>query len=161
MAVRQAVDTESNVLIRRLGRHELSLVYALCRTCFSVPYSWETLLEYRRRARDGFFVAEVDGDVQGFCITTCPRIPFLFGRSGEIVLLAVSPTYGRRGIGRALLSQALTHLRSKGMARARLHVDVSNLPAQKLYKGAGMVVSHVVPNYYRDGSHAYRMVIEF
>ncbi len=143
--------------IRRLASGELEMVYAICQACFPGVYSWDTLLLYRARARDGILVAVDSGSVIGFVIAASPRFPALVGRAGEIVLIAVSPAFQGRGLGRELLLAAFQRLRSRGIREVRLHVAVHNERAIGLYERAGMRIEHRVSRYYRDGSDAWRM----
>lgn len=157
MVARSAQSAE--VEIARLARGELAVVHAVTRACFDLPYTLDTLKEYRRRARDGFLVARSGDEVVGFSIVTVPGFPWsLFSRVGEIVLIGVRPDHQRRGLGQKLLTASFGHLRERGMRQVRLHVDVTNAPALGLYKRNGMRVSHVVRRYYRNGQDAYRMV---
>jgi ribosomal-protein-alanine N-acetyltransferase len=147
-----------NVLIRALVDDELPGALMLCQRCFSLPYTWHHLAHYRRRSRDGFFVAEVEGAMAGFLIAIAPPIGWLAGWSGEVVLVAVDEEHRRLGIGRALMERAFTYFRTKRLRFARLHVDTANDGAAALYRRLGMSVEHIVPRYYRDGADAYRMV---
>jgi len=153
-----AVRTASAAAIRRLRRHELAQVFELCQRCFDIAYTWDHLEAYRSRARDGFMVATDGDDMIAVVVAISMRLPWLFGRAGEIALLGVDPRHRGRGLGRRLLETAFVYLRSHGMREARLHVDVSNSAAIALYESAGMYTSHVVKGYYRSGNHALRMV---
>jgi len=70
--------------------------------------------------RDGdHFVAEENGALIGFVATQAVG-DASSQRTGHIVALLVAPMQRRRGIGRALLDAALTHLRETGVRRAQL-----------------------------------------
>jgi [ribosomal protein S18]-alanine N-acetyltransferase len=146
--------------IRRLGRDELPAAYILCQHCFPGTYGWDTFLTYRARARDGFFLLEADGVLEGFLITRYPLLARLFGGVGEIVLVGVARETRRRGLGTALVEHALEFLRGKGVREVRLHVDVDNAPAIALYERLGMRKLYRVTRYYRTGADAWRMGID-
>jgi mycothiol synthase len=57
---------------------------------------------------------------------------------GELYVLGVDPDAHGAGLGRALASRALEHLRARGVSRAVLFVDASS-PAVRLYQGLGFV----------------------
>ena len=57
--------------------------------------------------------------------------------SGWIEQMGVVPAWRRRGLGAALLAQALAGLRTDGMTQAVLHVNVDNPGAAALYERMG------------------------
>lgn len=65
----------------------------------------------------------------------------------ELLLLAVSPEFRRRGIGRMLLDQFLDHARARGVSRVHLEVREGN-PAVIMYRSAGFVLAGRRPKYY-------------
>lgn len=146
--------------IRRLGRDELPAAYILCQHCFPGTYGWDTFLAYRSRARDGFFLLEADGVLEGFLITRYPLLAPIFGGVGEIVLVGVARETRRRGLGTALVEHAFGFLRGKGVREARLHVDVDNTPAITLYERLGLRKLYRIERYYRTGADAWRMGID-
>lgn len=88
--------------------------------------------------------------------TGCP-VGFSLFRSvaneSELLLLAVSPSHRRRGIGRRLLQHFLSHARTDGITRVHLEVRDGN-PAIHMYRHAGFEPIGRRRNYYRgrDGS---------
>ncbi len=72
----------------------------------------------------------------------------------EVLTLAVDPTAQRRGIGRALLEQALDTARQLGASAIFLEVAAGNAPARALYAAAGFVMVGRRRGYYRDGGDA-------
>jgi ribosomal-protein-alanine N-acetyltransferase len=76
-------------------------------------------------------VAPAPGDASGYG---------LFGRAGVagyVQRLAVTPTFQRRGLGRALLTDGLRWLRSHGARRAYVNTQEDNERALALYVGTG------------------------
>jgi ribosomal-protein-alanine N-acetyltransferase len=65
----------------------------------------------------------------------------------ELLLLAVSPEFRRRGIGRMLLDQFLDHARDRGVNRVHLEVREGN-PAVIMYRSAGFSLAGRRPKYY-------------
>ena len=84
----------------------------------------------------GFLVAERAGELVGFHWTK--QHP---GRLGEVYVLGVDPTAGVRGLGRALLTVGLEHLRQAGNTEVELYVDAENSRAVALYEKSGFSVA--------------------
>jgi dTDP-4-amino-4,6-dideoxy-D-galactose acyltransferase len=84
---------------------------------------------------DANFVAEIGGEVVGFCSCILPEE----GNSGAgwIDMLAVSPELRRRGIGKNLVRAARRYFGTKGMERVALCTQSRNLPALNLYIRSG------------------------
>ena len=66
----------------------------------------------------------------------------------ELLLIAISPTQQRRGLGKQLLTAVINNLRTCDVARLFLEVRASNAPAQALYAQAGGVQVGVRKRYY-------------
>ena len=58
--------------------------------------------------------------------------------------LGVAPAHRRRGIGRRLLDALLAHGRALGCTEAWLGTEEDNLPARRLYEGAGSAAERFV-----------------
>lgn len=95
----------------------------------------------------GFLIAEIDGEMAGFCWTKVHG-----GHShqhspdesihdhdpiGEIYIMGVLPKFRGSGIGRAVTIAGLRHLRYQGIFSAMLYVDSSNSSAMALYSSLG------------------------
>ena len=77
-----------------------------------------------------FRIAWVDGAPAGYLCAS------LQDEHAHVVRLAVDPAHGRRGIGGALLGEALVELAARGMRRITLNTAAS-LPAGGLYRKLG------------------------
>lgn len=60
-----------------------------------------------------------------------------YGRRWQIANVAVAPEYRRRGIARALMTEALNHIRDHGGTWAILQVRRENVAARRLYEQLG------------------------
>ncbi len=68
----------------------------------------------------------------------------------EIVNVAVSSLYRRRGYGRKLLSAVIEHAKSEKITKLLLEVRTSNIAARSLYESLGFYTVGVRKNYYTD-----------
>jgi|SRR5579875_367371 len=97
---------------------------------------------------DGFLLHEEGGRLAGFCWTKVHRSnnePV-----GEIYVIAVSPDFSGRGLGRQLALAGLDYLSAKNINEAMLYVDSTNARAIKMYVGLGFVVNHIDRAYTGD-----------
>ena len=95
----------------------------------------------------GFLIAEIEGELAGFCWTKVHgghTHKHSDGESehdhdpiGEIYIMGVSPKYQGRGIGKAVTIAGLKHLRYEGIFSAMLYVDADNASAINLYTSLG------------------------
>ena len=81
-------------------------------------------------------VYERDGSVVGYCYLQ------LLDGLGAVRHIAVDARHRGGGIGRALMQDAATRLRGRGIGRWCLNVKPENTPAIALYTSLGMVQQH-------------------
>jgi hypothetical protein len=87
-------------------------------------------------ANEFALVAEVDGDVVGFCFGGPSRTPDR-GYPGEVYAIYVLPAYHGRGVGRALLEQGARELRARGFNGMLIWVLRENAPSRAFYERMG------------------------
>lgn len=117
---------------------------------------WRTVGEERRYLRAlrrhpdaAVFVADDDGAVVGrLSIARDPH-----GASSHVADLGLMVALGhrRRGIGRALLDQAVAWARDAGVSKLELHVFPWNEPAIRLYERFGFQREGLRRGHYRRG----------
>jgi len=112
------------------------------------------LLYLLLNAGEGFQVAEAEGEVVGYIVVR--RESVRRGRA-ELSTFAVREDMRGRGIGSALLVQALEHLDQSGVRRLVLQVSVQNDRARTLYERFGFRIERTLPGYYGRGEDAYLM----
>jgi ribosomal-protein-alanine N-acetyltransferase len=78
-------------------------------------------------------------------------------KKGHVVSVAVLPQYRRKGIGQALIAEAMDGMRVYNAKQCFLEVRVTNTPAIDLYKKLGFQVTRTIHGYYADGENAYVM----
>lgn len=78
----------------------------------------------------------------------------------HVLQVATTPALRRRGIGRALLREALDYAATRAIAVVVLEVRRSNHPALRLYRGAGFAITGLRRGYYDDtGEDAVEMLL--
>jgi len=126
-------------------------------------YFYESLLAEMPEA---FIVAQVGNAYVGYimCKTEFGFSNFKklgFVKKGHMVSVAVLPEFRGRGIGKAIVEEAVNGVRLKRCDEFYLEVRCSNGEAIRLYEGLGFVIRQRLNAYYRDGEDAYLMSREF
>lgn len=76
------------------------------------------------------------------------------GDEAEILTLAVHPSFRRRGLGRALLAEAVKAARDAGARTLFLEVEEGNEAASGLYRSHGAIEVGRRARYYENGDDA-------
>ena len=126
-------------------------------------YFYESLLA---ELPESFLVAEVNGKLVGYimCKTEYGFSNFKklgFVKKGHVVSVAVLEEQRKKGIGRALIEEAIAGTKIKKADELYLEVRCSNNEAVRLYEKIGFIIKQRIKSYYRDGEDAYLMAIEF
>ena len=103
----------------------------------------------RRHPDAAVFVAEEDGEIVGRL--SVARDPHQASRHVADLGLMVADGHRRRGIGRALLEQAVAWARKAGVRKLELHVFPWNEPAIHLYEQFGFEREGLRKDHYRRG----------
>ena len=84
-------------------------------------------------------VAEGSGELLGYTYAGLEGIDYmsLRGPAGVLYDIVVDPAHRGRGIGRTLLDATMAALRERGAPRVLLSTAQQNVPAQRLFEGAG------------------------
>jgi [ribosomal protein S18]-alanine N-acetyltransferase len=114
------------------------------RRCFSDPWSENSFREALGSPWTFGLVAHTGNRIAGY----------LIGRevagTGEVLNLAVTPDYRRRGVARALLRAGIGYLRKRRVEEVFLEVRESNQSAQALYLSSGFRPIGQRSAYYRN-----------
>lgn len=94
----------------------------------------------------GLLVAETEGQVVGFHWTKRHD-----EHTGEVYVIAVSPAFDGRGIGRALLESGLLHLSQLGCRDVMLFVEASETRVVEMYRTAGFNIERTDTGYRASG----------
>jgi ribosomal-protein-alanine N-acetyltransferase len=132
------------------------------RVCLPENYTDYFFIELHQKFPETFIVAEENGEVIGYimCRIELGLSNFGFGgllKKGHIVSVAVLHQHRRKGIGKALVAQALENMRIYNAKQCFLEVRVTNTPAIELYKKLGFEITRTIHGYYSDGEDAYVM----
>ncbi len=132
-------------MIRAANDSDLDEIVRIEAASFDDPWIEEDFRSFLEHPGVSFLVWD-GGKVGGYVIFSC-----ICGEA-EIYNIAVAPDGRRRGIGRALVCEAL-----KDADEAFLDVRVSNLPAMALYTELGFEKIGIRKNYYGGGEDAVVM----
>lgn len=126
-------------------------------------YFYESLLA---ELPECFLVAEINRKLVGYIMckieygfSNFKKLGFV--KKGHVVSVAVLDEHRKKGIGRALVEEAIIGIKYKKADELYLEVRCSNSEAVKLYEKIGFVIKQRLKAYYRDGEDAYLMAIEF
>lgn len=119
------------VTIRPAEERDLDDVAAIERSVFNDPWSRRSFVDLVGERQVVFLVA-VDGHtIAGYAIV------LLAGSESELANLAVARLVQKQGLGKRLLSDALSAARERGSKEVFLEVRESNSAAIALYSSAG------------------------
>ncbi len=138
------------MILRRCKEKDLDRVLQIEKICFKHPYDYFTFLYFLMRETDSFYVAEENGQIIGYVISSVRN------GKGNIVSIAVLPEFRRKGIGSKLMEESLNFLLKK-VDYVELQVRVSNEEAIGFYRKLGFEEAGFIPNYYLDGEDALIM----
>lgn len=150
---------QTTFALRRFQPDDLEKVIAVNRVCLPENYSTYFFMDLYERYPETFIVAEVAGEIVGYimCRIESGLPDFgLFGiaKRGHVISVAVLPEFQRKGIGEALIREAMLRMRQYKAKECYLEVRASNTPAINLYKKLNFETSRTVRGYYADGEDA-------
>jgi RimJ/RimL family protein N-acetyltransferase len=118
--------------------------------------SWRTAAEerrylkaLRRYAHAAVYVAEAPSGIVGRLSLARDSHPASYHVADLGLMVAAG--HRRKGVGRALLEQAVEWARASGVRKLELHVFPHNEPAIKLYEGFGFIREGYRRSHYRRG----------
>jgi len=125
-------------------------------------YSPDFFMDLYDRFPATFIVAEEDDKVVGYMMCRIENNLFGFAsghaKKGHVISIAVLPEHQHKGIGEALMKEALHNMKALYKAKeCYLEVRVSNLPAITLYRKLGFAARRTLQRYYVDNESAYMM----
>jgi ribosomal-protein-alanine N-acetyltransferase len=161
-----ALRDTGNCVIRRCDPSDIIPVMEINLKTLPEHYSdyfYESLLA---ELPEAFLVAEAEKKLVGYIMckieygfSNFKKLGFV--KKGHVVSVAVLPDYRQKGIGRALVEEAVEGVKLKKSDELYLEVRCSNNEAIRLYEKLGFIIKQRLKAYYRDGEDAYLMTIEF
>jgi ribosomal-protein-alanine N-acetyltransferase len=145
--------------LRRFRPDDLEKVMQINQVCLPENYSTYFFMELYERYPETFIVAEVAGEIVGYIMcrieTGLPDFGLLgITKRGHVISIAVLPQYQRKGMGEALMREAMVAMRQYKAKDCYLEVRVSNFQAIRMYEKLGFETSRTVRGYYADGEDA-------
>jgi len=134
----------ASVALRAMRVEDLSQVVGIEREAFAEPWRREDFEAELLIFTDSVLKVAVDGDeVVGYYVL------WRVAGSFHLANVAVRRDWRGKGVGRALVEDAVAEARAAGALRVTLEVRKSNLPARALYRKLGFVAVGLKKNYYR------------
>ena len=155
--------SDQGFTLRTFTVSDLERVIHINTACLPENYSSFFYKDLYTRFPDTFIVAEMDGELQGYIMCRIEKGWSKRGRLSparlcHVVSIAVMESYRRRGIGKALVEQAMGRgRRTYDSNEGYLEVRVSNEPAVNLYANLGFTKVKRNYGYYLNGEDAWVM----
>ena len=121
-------------------------VYELSKSCFSVPWSLDSISYEIENPLAKYVIAEnlSTKEVLGFAGV------WIVAGEGDITNIAVNPSYRKQGIASRLLEKLFEVCKENNCAEITLEVRASNIAAQNLYKKFNFKEEGIRKKYYSD-----------
>lgn len=137
--------------ITSLELADLDRVLAVERACYPNPWSRDLFLREYDNPRSSVDLLLEGEELAGYLVS------WYLHKELQIMNVATAPTFRRRGVGLALLRQAMERARKRGLERTVLEVRTGNAGAIALYESLGFRRDAVRRRYYVDGEDALLM----
>jgi len=130
---------------------DLEAMFRLDEVCFAEPFrfSHRTMRRFAEAKRARVVLAEVAGELAGFCIVHVER-----GGVGYVVTLDVAPLWRRHGLARMLMERGEAAAGEAGCGVMVLHVFPGNEGAVRFYERVGYELVGRDRGFYGDGVDA-------
>ncbi len=157
--------SDQGFTLRTFTVSDLERVMHINTKCLPENYSSYFYKDIYTKYPDTFIVAEMDGEIQGYIMCRIEKGWSKRGRLSparltHVVSVAVMESHRRKGIGNALISEAMTRGRKAYECNeGYLEVRVGNEPAIGLYEKLGFTKVKRNYGYYLDGEDAWVMAI--
>lgn len=117
--------------VRRMEKDDVSQVERIEKSVFSIPWSYQSLLEACEEEENIYLVCEEEGTVVGYC-----GMWTVLGE-GNITNVAVAESARNKGAGTLLMEKLEEAGRKKGIGVFFLEVRESNAAARHVYEKCG------------------------
>lgn len=141
----------AGIRLRLFVESDLPQVLEIEQASFPSPWKGEFFLKDLHHPHGWLWVAEKEGTIVGYLCG------WLIADEGEILKVAVHPSYRRCGVGKSLAEEAIRVAGQHGVWTLHLEVRVSNASAIALYKLCGFHEVGSRRRYYENGEDALLM----
>jgi ribosomal-protein-alanine N-acetyltransferase len=148
--------------LRKFAMDDLASVTKINQICLPENYTDIFFVDLYRRYPETFIVVEEKGQVVGYIMCRIEVGLSNLGfsgilKKGHVVSVAVLPEHRRKGMGKALVLQAMEGMKQYSAKQCYLEVRVTNQEAIALYKQLGLEIIRTIHGYYADGEDAFVM----
>lgn len=126
--------------IKKASLNDVDKILKIENACFSTPWSEGSIKESLSNPASTFYLAYFGNAIAGYMGLQ------IFSCEGYVTNIATIPEYRRKGVAKALISEALKN----DMEFITLEVRESNLAAINLYKSFGFAEVGTRPRYYSN-----------
>lgn len=149
-------------ILRPFKTDDLHGVMSINRACLPENYSSYFFMDLHERYPATFIVADQDGFLAGYIMCRIETgfscfSKFGISKKGHVVSIAVLEQYRRKGVGSALIKEAMKNMQLYKAKECYLEVRVSNNPAVNMYKELEFSIVRTAQGYYADGEDAFVM----
>ncbi len=137
--------------IRVMKESDAPTLHQITCDCDLTPWSEDSFIRECQNPLACYQVLEDDGSPVGFAGIWCVV------DEAQVMDVAVLPSYGGQGWGKALMKSLLSAARDVGCITMTLEVKVGNTKAMALYRSLGFVEYGRRKDYYPDHSDALLM----
>lgn len=130
------------MLIRNMTLKDLEEVDVIEQSCFSMPWSKESMEESLKNPENIYLVMEEDGRIDGYLGVWC------VAGEGQLNNIAISSKERKKGKGRKLLEALFEEAACRKLTGITLEVRKSNAPAIALYEKAGFETAGIRRGFY-------------
>jgi len=135
-----------------LSYSDLDRIIEIERASFTIDaFSEAAFKKWYYKCPDLFIVAEISGVVVGYMITC------VLPEKGDIVSVAIDPSYRREGVGKTLVDFTLNYLKTSSVKTVELEVRTTNIVGICFWESLGFFPIGTIAHFYRDGAEALRM----
>ena len=130
------------LVFRKVNELDIEQIAELEKQIFTDSWTAKGLSDTTKQPHAFITVAEVAGEIAGYCIIYCAY------DEAEIARIATSEKWRRKGVGRSLLDYTCECCKEKQMERLLLDVRESNEGARSFYEDYGFAVDGIRKNFY-------------
>lgn len=135
-------ESPTDVIIDKMTADDIDAVHAIETGSFTMPWSESLFLEELRNPLSRPMVARTGGRLVGYLCSS------LVMDEGQILDLAVHPSFRRQGVAGRLMNETLEHLRLQGCSKVFLEVRAGHSDVLRFYERYGFRAGNTRKCYY-------------